>query len=104
MEITPRGRAAARRRTSGNAKLKVANGHAADGLAPAVEVDLKKLLRALQAVRDGEFSVRLPPDQTGRVTNSVKADVMYLIPRDDGWGLTAQDLQHQKFEYLREMV
>ncbi|HET9474970.1 MAG TPA: HAMP domain-containing protein, partial [Steroidobacteraceae bacterium] len=65
MEITPRGRAAARRRTSGNAKLKVANGHAADGLAPAVEVDLKKLLRALQAVRDGDFSVRLPPDQTG---------------------------------------
>ena len=35
---------------------------------------------------------------------SVKSDVLYLIPRDDGWGLTAQDLQHQKFEYLREMV
>jgi hypothetical protein len=35
---------------------------------------------------------------------SVKADVMYLIPRDDGWGLTAQDLQHQKFEYLRQVV
>ena len=29
------------------------------------EVDLKKLLRALQAVRDGDFSVRLPSDQTG---------------------------------------
>lgn len=35
---------------------------------------------------------------------SVKADVLYLIPRDDGWGLTAQDLQHPKFEYLREIV
>ena len=29
------------------------------------ELDLKKLLRALQAVRDGDFSVRLPSDQTG---------------------------------------
>ncbi len=28
-------------------------------------VDLRKLLRALQAVRDGDFSVRLPSDQTG---------------------------------------
>ncbi|MFT3764156.1 MAG: hypothetical protein QM820_01345 [Minicystis sp.] len=35
---------------------------------------------------------------------SVKGDVMYLIPRDDGWGLTLQDLQHQKFEYLRQIV
>jgi HAMP domain-containing protein len=30
-----------------------------------VDIDLKKLLRALQAVRDGDFSVRLPSDQTG---------------------------------------
>jgi HAMP domain-containing protein/signal transduction histidine kinase/DNA-binding response OmpR family regulator len=29
------------------------------------EIDLKKLLRALQAVRDGDFSVRLPSDKTG---------------------------------------
>ena len=29
------------------------------------KVDLKKLLRALQAVREGDFSVRLPSDQTG---------------------------------------
>ncbi|MFL6619264.1 MAG: HAMP domain-containing protein, partial [Povalibacter sp.] len=29
------------------------------------ELDLKKLLRVLQAVRDGDFSVRLPSDQTG---------------------------------------
>lgn len=35
---------------------------------------------------------------------SVKADVLYLIPRDDGWGLTAQDLAHPKFEYLRQVV
>lgn len=32
---------------------------------------------------------------------SVKSDVMYLIPRDDAWALTPQDLQHPKFEYLR---
>lgn len=35
---------------------------------------------------------------------SVASDVVYLIPRDDGWGLTAQDLQHDKFEYLRQVV
>ncbi len=29
------------------------------------DIDLKKLLRALQAVRDGDFSVRLPSDRTG---------------------------------------
>ena len=28
-------------------------------------IDLRKLLRALQAVRDGDFSVRLPSDRTG---------------------------------------
>jgi hypothetical protein len=32
---------------------------------------------------------------------SVKSDVMYLIPRDDDWGLTVDDLVHQKFHYLR---
>jgi hypothetical protein len=32
---------------------------------------------------------------------SVKSDVLYLIPRDDEWALTAQDLQEPKFEYLR---
>ena len=32
---------------------------------------------------------------------SVKSDVMYLLPRDDEWALTAQDLQAKKFEYLR---
>src|SRR5688572_13126163 len=29
------------------------------------ELDVKKLLRALQAMRDGEFTVRMPSDQTG---------------------------------------
>jgi hypothetical protein len=32
---------------------------------------------------------------------SVKSDVMYLIPRDDDWALTPQDLEQPKFEYLR---
>jgi hypothetical protein len=32
---------------------------------------------------------------------SVKGDVMYLIPRDDEWALTGQDLSLPKFEYLR---
>jgi len=32
---------------------------------------------------------------------SVKSDVLYLIPRDDAWALTAQDLSQSKFEYLR---
>ena len=31
------------------------------------ELDMRRLLRALQAVRDGDFSVRLPSDQTGLV-------------------------------------
>jgi hypothetical protein len=35
---------------------------------------------------------------------SVKGDVMYLIPRDDGWGLTPQDLEQEKFEYLRVLT
>src|SRR5262245_2814454 len=29
------------------------------------ELNMRKLLRALQAMRDGDFSVRLPTDQTG---------------------------------------
>jgi hypothetical protein len=35
---------------------------------------------------------------------SVKADVIYLIPRDDDWGLTAADLAHERFNYLRSIV
>ena len=34
---------------------------------------------------------------------SVKSDVIYLIPRDDGFGLTAEDLRATKFEYLRPL-
>ena len=34
---------------------------------------------------------------------SVKADVVYLLPRDPDWGLTAADLAHQKFHYLRRI-
>lgn len=32
---------------------------------------------------------------------SVKGDVMYLLPRDEDWGLTEQDLTAEKFQYLR---
>src|SRR5580658_2669736 len=46
---------AARTRNSGNG----ANG------AEMAALDLRKLLRALQSVRDGDFSVRLASDQTG---------------------------------------
>ena len=43
------------------------NGGANGGDAPvdSSELDVRKLLRALQAVRDGDFSVRLASDQTG---------------------------------------
>ncbi len=34
---------------------------------------------------------------------SVKADVLYLIPRDNDWGLTKSDLQAEKFKYLRTL-
>jgi len=34
---------------------------------------------------------------------SVKADVIYLIPRDESFGLTAEDLRAPKFEYLRPL-
>ena len=32
---------------------------------------------------------------------SVKSDVMYLIPRDEDWSLTVDDLAQPKFNYLR---
>lgn len=35
---------------------------------------------------------------------SVISDVMYLIPRDDDWGLTVDDLADEKFAYLRPLV
>ena len=34
---------------------------------------------------------------------SVRSDVMYLIPRDDDWGLTAAALAEEKFHYLRSL-
>ena len=34
---------------------------------------------------------------------SVVSDVAYLIPRDDGWGLTREDLAQPKFHYLRAL-
>lgn len=34
---------------------------------------------------------------------SVVSDVMYLLPRDEPWALTLQDLQAPKFEYLRPL-
>jgi hypothetical protein len=35
---------------------------------------------------------------------SVFADVSYLIPRDPPWALTAEDMAHPKFHYLRRLV
>lgn len=35
---------------------------------------------------------------------SVRADVLYLIPGDESWGLTATDLTQPKFHYLRPIV
>jgi hypothetical protein len=35
---------------------------------------------------------------------SIKGDVMYLIPRDEDWGLTEADLQAEKFQYLRPVI
>ena len=54
-----------RSRAAQNAKRAVAargNGHAAD---PGESFDLQMLLDALQSVRVGDFSVRLPRDQVG---------------------------------------
>jgi hypothetical protein len=34
---------------------------------------------------------------------AVKSDVLYLIPGDESWGLTAKDLADQKFDYLRTL-
>jgi len=70
MDISARGRAATvRRRTPSEGKApskpKVANGNGGNGHPAASDLDLKKLLRALQAARDGDFSVRLAADQTG---------------------------------------
>ena len=35
---------------------------------------------------------------------SVKADSMYLIPRDQDWGFTQQDLAANTYDYLRQLI
>jgi hypothetical protein len=35
---------------------------------------------------------------------AVKSDVLYLIPGEEDWGLTAEDLEQSKFEYLRKIA
>ncbi|HTX23946.1 MAG TPA: HAMP domain-containing protein [Steroidobacteraceae bacterium] len=53
---------AASRTTSATTRARVpANGEAAE----QEKLDMRVLLRAMQAMRDGDFSVRLPPDQVG---------------------------------------
>src|SRR5882757_3334111 len=54
----------ARRSAKSDGKAK-SNGKAIKEAAEVPGLDLRKLLRALQAVRDGDFSVRLASDQTG---------------------------------------
>jgi hypothetical protein len=44
--------------------------------------------RLLEAVRALSFA-------------SVKADAMYMVPRDHDWALTAEDLAAERFRYLR---
>jgi HAMP domain-containing protein/signal transduction histidine kinase/DNA-binding response OmpR family regulator len=68
MDISARGRTLTARRRSGTAaktKTATVNGNGDGGQVAGSDTDLKKLLRALQSVRDGDFSVRLAPDQTG---------------------------------------
>lgn len=41
-------------------------------------------------------------ERLGRVQfSAVKSDVFYVIPGDDAWGLTEEDLRAEKFQYLR---
>src|SRR4051812_15793502 len=72
MDVNARGRGTSTRRRAPVDKVKVTNGSAnGDGPngegngAAASEFDLKKLLRTLQAARDGDFSARLATDHTG---------------------------------------
>ena len=67
---TPKaGRGGSANKTGSAPKKKTGNGGANGGDAhdEASELDVRRLLRALQAVRDGDFSVRLASDQTGLV-------------------------------------
>ncbi|HVY79912.1 MAG TPA: HAMP domain-containing protein [Steroidobacteraceae bacterium] len=50
---------------SSTPRRRAANGNGNGAAAELDDVSMRKLLRALQAMRDGDFSVRLPSDQTG---------------------------------------
>jgi len=52
-----------RRKPAANLKAKHGNGNGATE--PSSALDMRLMLRALQSVRDGDFSARLPGDQTG---------------------------------------
>lgn len=58
-------RARARRSTKPIAKTTKIVAKTAKEVAEVPNLDLRSLLRALQSVRDGDFSVRLASDQTG---------------------------------------
>src|SRR5665213_2457277 len=51
--------------TIGEAAPPALNGHDRARAAPDEPLDLRQMLKALQAVRVGDFSVRLPADQAG---------------------------------------
>ena len=75
------------------------NGHA-NGDAGIIEdsgsaADLRNLLNALQAVRVGDFSVRLPVDQTGLIGKI--SDVFNDI-------VSANERMAQQLEHVGEMV
>jgi hypothetical protein len=63
----------------------------------ACQIDANDLWRAstfrqlLDAVRSLSFA-------------SVKSDCMYLVPRDEDWGLTPSDLSSATYQYLRPLT
>src|ERR1051326_1116674 len=71
-----------------------ANGHA-NGADSDSGADLRNLLNALQAVRVGDFSVRLPVDQTGLIGKI--SDVFNDI-------VAANERMAQQLEHVGEMV
>ncbi|MBV9553963.1 MAG: HAMP domain-containing protein, partial [Alphaproteobacteria bacterium] len=71
----------------------LANGH--DLPAADEEADLRQLLKALQAVRVGDFSVRLPPDRTG--IGGKIADAFNDI-------VAANERMAQQLEYVGQVV
>src|ERR1700748_2988022 len=65
MQIQERARRTPKAAKAGNTKKANGGANGSDSPAGTSELDVRKLLRALQAVRDGDFSVRLASDQTG---------------------------------------